>query len=538
MEHQPAAARVAPSRWNRWLFHLALSVVLLASTAVRWHLLDVPLERDEGEYGYMAQLINQGVPPYVAAYNMKLPGTYAISAVFLRVFGDDAEAIRIGLLLTNAASIVLLYLLARPRMGETSGVAAALAFAAWTLSPTVLGTFAHATNFVVLFALAALVVLDRAQRSWTYVAAGLLFGLSILMKQNGIFFAAFAAGWIVWREWPAHRRAVTRVGLLALGAALPLALTALVLYRAGAWPRFWFWVVEYASAYVSQVGPQEAWDNLAFTGGPLLRTALILWLLVAAGLAIAVYDAWRSRRPTYLLVFGAVSAVAVCPGFWFRPHYFVLLLPAAALLIGLAVERGARAAAVRVSPAGAAVAGLAVVALGAAQSVYSFSNILFDAGPAEASRLIYDTCPFPESVEIAAYIRARTSPEERIAVIGSEPQIYFYAQRRAATGYLYTYPMMEPQPYAARMRDEMMDEIEAARPAYVVFVTERTSWMARKDSDQSIVKRAGRFLDAHYRQVGIVEIPEDRGPGYYYWDDALRSYKPRLKNRVIVLKRL
>jgi hypothetical protein len=525
---------------QRWAAIATLTLILLASAAVRWHLRDVPLERDEGEYGYMAQLINQGVPPYVAAYNMKLPGTYAIYAVFLRAFGDDAPGIRVGLLLTNALSIGLLFLLARPRMGDGGALAAAAAFAAWTLSPTVLGTFAHATNFVVLFALAALVVLDRARRGWAYVAVGVLLGLSILMKQNGVFFAAFAAGCIAWRNWPerAYRRAAVQLGLLALGVALPLAVTALVLYRAGAWPRFGFWVFQYASAYVSQVSPREAWGNLQLNGGPLLRSSAVLWLLAAAGFAIALRDAWRSRRPDYLLVLAGVTALAVCPGFWFRPHYFVLFLPAAGLLAGRAVVTGVRAVSGRLSPTVSLVGAAIVVSAGVAQSVYSFSNILLDAGPAEVSRLIYDTCPFPESVEIASYLRARTSPDDRIAVIGSEPQIYFYAKRRAATGYLYTYPMMEPQPYARRMQDEMMDEIEAARPAYVVYVTERTSWMVRPDSDQSITKRAGRFLDQYYRQVGIVEIPEDRGPGYYYWDDALRTYRPRLRNRVIVLKRL
>jgi hypothetical protein len=136
MAAEPAVDGIAPRGVPRWVPALALCAVLAATAAVRWHLLDVPLERDEGEYGYMAQLINQGVPPYVAAYNMKLPGTYGIYAVFLRAFGDDAEAIRIGLLLTNAASIVLLYVLARPRTGEAGGVAAAAAFATWTLSPT------------------------------------------------------------------------------------------------------------------------------------------------------------------------------------------------------------------------------------------------------------------------------------------------------------------------------------------------------------------------------------------------------------------
>jgi len=38
-------------------------------------------------------------------------------------------------------------------------------------------------------------------------------------------------------------------------------------------------------------------------------------------------------------------------------------------------------------------------------------------------------------------LRAHTAPTERIAVIGSEPQIYFFAQRHAATGYIYMYAL-------------------------------------------------------------------------------------------------
>ncbi|MEI8358775.1 MAG: hypothetical protein WCH13_09845, partial [Deltaproteobacteria bacterium] len=35
-----------------------------AATAIRWHLLDVPLERDEGEYAYAGRLLLEGVPPF------------------------------------------------------------------------------------------------------------------------------------------------------------------------------------------------------------------------------------------------------------------------------------------------------------------------------------------------------------------------------------------------------------------------------------------------------------------------------------------
>lgn len=522
----------------------ALAVLLTFVVGVRIHLFPVPLERDEGEFGYMGQLINQGVAPYVEAYNMKTPGTYAMYALFLRSFGDTAAAIRLGLLLTNAVTIVLVFLLARPIAGAWGAFAGATAFAAMSLSPTVLGTFAHATHFVVVFALAGLLCLGHALRTgrwWRFLLSGVLLGLSVLMKQNGVFFVALAVlqlAWVEWRRQPrAAARAAGRACLLALGVLVPLVAAALILVRAGAWPRFWFWVVSYAHAYVSQVSLREAPANLRTTGLPIVQAASVLGLLALGGLAVAGIESWRSRRPGFVLTFVVVSAAAVCPGFWFRPHYYILFLPAAALLVAVA----ARTVQDRLAPTlGAPVAmamAVALAGLGAAQVLYTHRIILFDASPGESSRLTYPEQPFPEGPEIAAYLRARTQPGDRIAVIGSEPQIYFYAQRRAATGYLYTYPMMEPQPFARRMQDEMIREIEGAMPAYVVFVTSHGSWMAREDSDLAIVDWAKRFLAEGYQRVGVVEIPDDGGPGYYYWDEGLRDYRPRWSNRLVVMKR-
>ena len=55
---------------------------------IRVRLLEMPLERDEGEYAYAGQLLLQGIPPYELAYNMKLPGTYFAYAAGMAVFGQ------------------------------------------------------------------------------------------------------------------------------------------------------------------------------------------------------------------------------------------------------------------------------------------------------------------------------------------------------------------------------------------------------------------------------------------------------------------
>jgi hypothetical protein len=75
--------------------------------------------------------------------------------------------------------------------------------------------------------------------------------------------------------------------------------------------------------------------------------------------------------------------------------------------------------------------------------------------------MIYPESPFPEAIRIADYVRENTSPDDTIAVLGSELQIYFYSHRHFATGYIYTYPLIEPQKYARQLQEEMIREIES-----------------------------------------------------------------------------
>ena len=129
--------------------------------------------------------------------------------------------------------------------------------------------------------------------------------------------------------------------------------------------------------------------------------------------------------------------------------------------------------------------------------------------------MVNGTNPFPESMKIGDYLRAQTTPSDAIVVLGSEPQIYFYAQRRSATGYIYTYGLMEPQPYAHQMQEEMIHEIETARPKFLVLVVVGKSWLAGRDSDKTIFRWADNYCEANYEEVGLINI-SDRGTDYYF----------------------
>ena len=97
----------------------------------------------------------------------------------------------------------------------------------------------------------------------------------------------------------------------------------------------------------------------------------------------------------------------------------------------------------------------------------------------------------------------------------AEPEIYFYADRHCATGYIYTYGLMEPQRFAGQMQRELMREIEAARPKYLVLVAVRTSWLRRPNSDTEIVKWMHRYAAEDFRLDGLVNIVSRERTDYY-----------------------
>ncbi|MEO8430684.1 MAG: glycosyltransferase family 39 protein [Acidobacteriota bacterium] len=488
---------------------LLLALIVAGSVAVRLRLLDIPLERDEGEYAYAGQLLLQGVPPYVEAFNMKNPGVYVAYAVAMGLLGETVRAIHGGAIAFNAAAILMVFLLGLRLAGRTVAVAAAAAFAFLSLSASVLGFSANSEHFLLLPALGGLLVLDaalRRRRNGLLVLAGVLLGLSYVMKQHGAAFVALGAVWLLLAE-RAERpllplRAVRRLLLLAAGAAAPFALVCLWLWGAGAFPSFFFWTFRYARHYVGQVDIATGFALFGTQARAIVAAAPLLWALAAVGLAtLSRGPAAREQTPQILSLAG-LSFLAICPGLLFRSHYFILLLPAAALLAGVAVENLRAAVSRRGTPAlGLAAAGI-VLGASLATALWGERDYLFRLGPEEISRLCYGPNPFVESVEVSRYIREHSAATDRVAVLGSEPQIFFYARRRSATGFIYTYALMEPQPFALAMQRRMAGEIARARPRHAVWIGAPTSWLRRPESHDDIFRWWGEYRN-HYRVVGI-----------------------------------
>ena len=504
------------------VFRLALwllfGATLVAVTCARIRLLGLPLERDEGEYAYTGQLLLQGIPPYKLAYSMKFPGTAASYALLMSIFGDTTTGIHLGLIVINLVTVGLIFFLGRYLLSELAGLAAAAAYGVISLMPYVLAQAAHATHFVVLPAIAGTSVLLRAldrQSRILILASGCLFGLALLMKQPGLFFVLFGVVYLFSRGRSEHvklRQSALRSLIFLLGVTVPLLVTCLLLWNVGVFEQFWFWTIKYAGQYGSQVSIAEGLRIFANNLPNAVGTAWPIWGIAASGLVMCMVNRTLRTRAVFLTTFAFFSILAVCPGFYFRPHYFILVLPAVSLLAGVAVT--AALDTIRFGAQNFCFVVLLLFGFVLAWPIWAEADFFFERPLAEANRMVNGTNPFPESIKIGEYIRAQSSVSDTIAVLGSEPQIYFYSRRHSATGYIYTYGLMEPQPYAHQMQQEMMREIETAHPKFLVMVVVNKSWLAGRDSDQSILRWADAYCDANYEEVGLINI-SDRGTDYY-----------------------
>jgi len=528
---------------SRYLCYALLLLIIVFFGFIRYRLRAMPLERDEGEYAYGGQLILQGFPLYDLVYTVKLPGTHAAYAVLLALLGQSQGRIHVGLIFVNAATTLLVFFLCARWFGHVAGLVSAATYALLSTSSSVDGFAAHATHFVVFFALAGIWLLLGAAESakrWPLFCSGVLFGTAFLMKQPGICFLLWAIAYLVWRNLKrpiAWKALALQITILLAGGALPFAVTCLLIWRSGSFHKFWFWTFVYAREYGTNVRLTEGLTFLRYASIHSTEPAIGVWLIALVGLTSFLWNA-RARRYAFLAIsFVLFSFLALSAGLYFRPHYFMLILPAVSMLAGLAVSCGAETLQTwKKSPVLSAIPAFLFV-LAFYTAVYHERQFFFELNAVQACEKTYWPNPFPEVLQLSNYINETQPESAEIAVIGSEPEVYFYTHRRSATGYIYTYPLLEPQKYAVTMQKEMEDEIVRSRPEIIVLVNNSKSWVAWSDvaSPDDILAWANNYMREQYDVVALAETNEKVTK--YYWGAEARDRKTSSEHVVYLLKR-
>ena len=253
------------------------------------------------------------------------------------LFGETDVAIRVALLLVNAATIVLVAALARRFAGEPRVMTAAAVYAVLSLGTVVLGFTANTEHFVLLPALAGLLLLqDGAASSVRLFAAGLLLGIGVVMKQPGAFFVACGAVWIA-ASGASPAGVVRALAAFGVGAVLPYAVVCLAMLAGGAFEPFWFWTVVYLREYGTMIDAASGLPELYGQLGRMLAASPLTWLCGRRRRG-ARHVTLRSSRAAADRGAGRDVRGGGRARLRFTDH-FLLVLPALAILAALGATR-------------------------------------------------------------------------------------------------------------------------------------------------------------------------------------------------------
>jgi hypothetical protein len=520
-----------------------LALAAVAFVVLRAPFVSVPLERDEGEYAYIAQRLLAGDVPYRDAFDQKPPGVFLAYAGAFAVLGESVESVHLFMYAWTAATAVALFGCVRLLAGALAAAFAVLVFAVASADPRLTANAANTEIFMLLPMVASLYCALRALEAdsgvWWWVLCGALAVAACWFKQvaaaNALYVAALpAADGLLRRPRAAPAQVARATAGVALGAALLAAPGLLGFAVAGAWDPFVDSVILHNLRY-SQ-------GNTLAEGARLLRHWLawqapalgVFWALAAVGLVVPKL---AGRRAWALLTgFCVTSAAGVCVGLHFRPHYFIQALPALAALCGVVLGAAGTWILARHRTAVAALGLSALAALAIAPPILANASIRGAGTPAAISRAIYGINPFPESLEIGKYIRRTSGPEDRVYVIGSEPQILFYARRPSATRYIFFYPLTGDYPDVLERQRAAVAEVEAARPLYVVWCNFETSLFEAprdggEDAGRFLLTRARAMLERDYR-LELIALPvSDWEPFQFAYGVEARRAMRRARER-------
>jgi hypothetical protein len=191
----------------------------------------------------------------------------------------------------------------------------------------------------------------------------------------------------------------------------------------------------------------------------------------------------------------------------------VQVLPPLAALGGVGLAWAAQRLGQGSARAAPAAALLALVAV--APPLAANRDTLLAGSPEAVARRLWGLNPFPESQTIAAYIARTSGPEDTVFVVGSEPQIPFYAARRSATRYIIFYPLTGRFDRALERQREVVEEVKRAQPLYVVWAQVPTSLLLSPDSERQVFEATSALLARAY-EVELVAQVEPDGLGWEF----------------------
>jgi hypothetical protein len=526
--------------------YLILIALVFVVCIIRSKFFNIPFERDEGAYGYYGKLLLEGGVPYKDFYEQKFPGIFYFYAFMVGVFGDTVKGMHIGFMLLNIATFTLLFFAARRLFSPLAGVITAVTYAIVSMTPNLSGFTVQGEHGVAFFISLGIFCYSFTKNSthWkNYLFMGLALGGAFMVKTSGVFLVLwggiaividffFTNGEKTVKEF-FRRTLIYSCGVLAVIGFL----FALIAIK-GSFSEMIYWSYEIPKRYVSRIKWEDGKKYLEYTYKAITAEYKLFWMHAAFAVIILVVKTipWRIKLTSLTLIF--FSAMTIFPGFYFYGHYWIQILPGLALVSAVTFYAVTELLRNVVGLKSARIPYVYVFVFTAAALIHlnKLKSYYFNPNYDRILRNVYGNNPFPETAKIAEYINANSKPEDNIISIGSEPELYFYTQKKCPSRHAYFSALVDNVKEHREWQREFVADVNKANPRYVIFYNHPISLMVQPETDRYIWEWYDKFIQG-YNMIGCVDMVEGYLTSTYVWKEQLTTYKPQSQNLIYIYER-
>lgn len=397
------------------------------------------LNQDEGVFLTIANEMRHGAIPYRDFFDHKPPGIYFLLAFLTDIFHLSALGVRIGIFIVNFLTAGIIFSLGKMIWSKEVGLKAASLFL-FTL-PVYEGFLILTEPLMTFWMVLALWSYVKAQQERKYqwlIIAGLAAGTAVIFKQPAIF------------------------GVMVLAVVISInRLKGLVLYLIGLAIAWTPWIIFLVVRDVGEIAWQQVftlnWYYPPSGVGLVVGRWLVPMLISLPVWVLFINKLWKLRiirgEIENLLIF--LSLVPM-PLLLYRhyPHYALQILPFVALLAAKGwaeVDNGRRRK----------IIGLGVVFF-ALLSLGIFTILTIRQMPLKKEQIL-----------ISQEIKANTSGDEYIYASRFFTAIYFLANRRPASNYLYLNELTDSLGGEKKQERDLLSK----RPKYIVWNLRQPVWV-------------------------------------------------------------
>jgi 4-amino-4-deoxy-L-arabinose transferase-like glycosyltransferase len=510
--------------------------LLVLGVAILSPLLTYPFGRDQGVFAAAADILARGGVPYRDFWDVKPPGVfYAYWASFV-LFGRAVAAPRAFDILWTLATAAAVWSLGRRLASKWVGAAAAFLLILRYVAGYSYWNTTQADGFASLPLCLAVVALIGAEgergagasscrTAWAAaLCCGACIALATLFKLTlGVVLLIPLLASLLAPDEPFRRRA-SRALCYLFGCAAILAIVAAALWRAGALGDA-LEVLRW-NAHYSRLRPP-----MPMASSPLVQTfrflsglphypfLLPIGLLAIIGLCDLAFRPASARMRWLLPAWAGVLIASVWAQGKFYSYHWLPALPPLCLLAAQGLRAVGNVLRAATSPRAARALSAASILLllailsGAYWQALGWPVRYLTGGMSCAVFTErydkYGDFSLLADKEVAAFVRERTAPDDRIFIWGFEPLIYSLSGRRPASRFIYTVPLVTDWS-PSEWRRELMRELERNRPrAIVVAHNDVLPWMTGRYDDSAAQLMAfpemERLLAGRYREVERIE---------------------------------